>query len=401
MDELQWLPSWPSQFSLLTTVALMLLSGELAARVLCPILRIPEISVHLLCGLLLGPTGIGVISVQNMPGLSELTELALGVVLFELARRVDPAWLLRERWALATGAIQFCSAFIGLAMLFLQLGFSTLESLMAASIAASASPIIVLRITQEARTEGQVTERLLHAIVIQSLLGVLAFSLALQSMHVIETHGLPARWLQPAYLLGGSIALGWVASLIANHGFGGLAQSKLLNATLLFSLLLLLIEANQLLKLSPLISILVFGMLLDAQRKRGLLSTGDSQLLDHLLFLFLFVSLGSSIRFDGGVTALGIGLLILVVRWAAMVVPTAVLAGANGLTPVKGIWLATAMVPVSTLSILFFGHATMFYPQLSESISQALNAMLIMTYAIGPLATWWALRASGEAHTDA
>ena len=401
MDELQWLPTWPSQFSLLTTVALMLLSGELAARVLCPILRVPEISVHLLCGLLLGPTGVGMISFQNMPGLSELTDLTIGLVLFELARRVDLAWLLRERWALTTAIVQFVSGFLGIAILFSQLGFDAFESMIAASIGATTSPIVVLRITQETRAQGQVTERLLHAVVIQCLLGVLTFSLILQAMHVVETQGMPARWLQPAYLIAGSIGLGWAAAKFANRGFLGLTQSRLLNSTLLFSLLLILIEANRLLQLSPLTSILVFGMMLDPLRRRSSFSAGEKSPSDHLLFLFLFVSLGSTIQFQEEFTVLGTALLILIVRWAPMAVSTAFLARANGLTVKKGALLASSMLPISTVSILLFGHATMFYPQMGHELSQLLNAMLIGTYVFGSLATWWALRASGEAKPNA
>lgn len=402
MDELQWLPIWPSQFSLLTTVAMMLLTGGLAARVFCPILRIPEISIYLLCGLMLGPTGIGVISADATPGLVELTDLALGLVLFELARRVDLTWLLRERWALATAALQFTFALTGLSILFIQLGFAPLEALVAASIGATTSPMIVLRVAQEARAEGQVTDRLLHAVVVQSLCGVLVFSIALQMMHVAHTPGgLPGRWLQPAYLLAGSVTLGLAASLIARHGVGAIKPSQLLNATVLFSLLLILIEANQLLKLSPLISIIVFGMTLDTRRRRAVLPPGDTRLANAVLFTFLFVSLGSTIKFEGGWIALGTGLLVLALRWGLMAIPSAFLAKANGLTVAKGVWLASSMLPVSTLSLLFLGHATAFYPQLGQEPSRLLNAMLIITYAIGPLVTWWALRASGETHNDA
>jgi hypothetical protein len=84
-----------------------------------------------------------------------------------------------------------------------------------------------------------------------------------------------------------------------------------------------------------------------------------------------------------------------------LVIAPVLLAHRNGLTRTKGLILGSAMLPMSTLSILFLGHATDFYPALSAEISHLLSTTLLVTYSIGPLATWWAMRFSGEAKPNA
>lgn len=400
MNELLWLPTWPSQFSLLTMLALMLLIGGLAARILCPILRIPEISVYLLCGLLLGPTGLSIISVRTAPGIETLANLAMGLVLFELGRRVDLSWLRYERWALTAGITQFICVFTALAAVFLAIGADGATAFMAAALGATASPAIIVRITQETQSEGQVTERLLHAVAIQCLMGFVVFVIGLQVMHVSHTATSPMTLLQPAYLFIGSVLLGWLASIVANRLSRMLKSTPTAQIVLLISLVLLLVEANQLLKLSPLVSILIFGMQARGHRDEPMLISTESIFTNSLVYIFLFVYLGTTIDIAPSQKMLMLGLAIMAVRWLMLVLPSVALARLNGLTLAKGLWLGSAMLPTSTLSVLFLGHASSFYPEFGTEVTRLLGAMLLITYAIGPFVTWWAMRLCGEARRD-
>lgn len=400
MNELLWLPTWPSQFSLLTVLALMLLIGGLAARILCPILRVPEISVYLLCGLLLGPTGLSIVSARTAPGIETLANLAMGFVLFELGRRVDLSWLRYERWALITGVTQFICVFIALATAFLAIGADGATAFMAAALGATASPAIIARITQETHSEGQVTERLLHAVAIQCLMGFFVFVMGLQIMHVSYATTSPITLLQPAYLFFGSVMLGWLASIIANRLSRMLKSNSTAQIVLLISVILLLVEANQLLKLSPLVSILIFGMRAHGHRDEPMLISTEPVFTASLLYIFLFVYLGTTINIALSQGMLMLGLVIMAVRWLMLVLPSIVLARRNGLTAAKGLCLGSAMLPTSTLSVLFLGHASSFYPEFGTEVTRLLGAMLLITYAIGPLVTWWAMRLCGEARSN-
>lgn len=400
MDELLWVPQWPSQFSLLAACALMLASGVLAARVLSPTLRIPEITAFLLCGLLLGPSGLAIVSSDSVAGLAALADLALGIVLFALGRRIDPVWLLKERWALLTGVAQGLTVFIGLAAMLISMGTSPMLAMMTASLGCASSPAIIVRIIQETKAEGQVTERLAHSVAISCLLGFFLFTLSLQSLHIAQDASWTTTLAHPIYLFAGSIALGGLASWLVSLAARLLAKRPELQRLLVFAVIALLVEANDLLKLSPLVSLLIFGIASRGYGKRPALLAFRSGATDDLIFAFLFVYLGTTLHaaFD---TSMLLALALVGTRLLLLIVVSAALSRANGLTVSKGALWGSALLPMSGMSIVLVSHATNLYPDMGPELSQILALALIVTHAIGPLATWWSLRLAGEAKNRA
>jgi Kef-type K+ transport system membrane component KefB len=401
MDELLWVPQWPSQFSLLTAAAIMLIAGVLAARVLSPTLRIPEITAFLLCGLLLGPSGLSLISSDSIAGLSLLADLALGLVLFELGRRIDPIWLIQERWALLTAIAQGVAVFIGLAALLGFLGVDPMLALMAAALGCASSPAITLRVVHEIRAEGQVTERMLHAVAISCLLGFTLFSIALQSLHIAKDASWLTALLHPAYLLLGSVALGWFASRAIGLLSGYLGAHKNLQWLLVFAFVALLVEANALLKLSPLVSLLIFGITSRGHGNRGALQALDSSKTGFVVFAFLFVYLGSTLLIDFNPTTLLLGVIFVLARWGLLILPTLLLATRNGLSPRNGVLWASSLFPISSVSVVMIGHAGSLYPGFGAELSSLIASALLVTHITGPLVTWWCLKLSGEGRLNA
>jgi Kef-type K+ transport system membrane component KefB len=400
MDELLWVPQWPSQFSLLTATAIMLIAGALAARLLSPLLRVPEITAFLLCGLLLGPSGLSIITADSASGLASLADLALGLVLFELGRRVDPVWLMRERWALVTGLAQGLFTFLGLAALLSLLGVAPLLALMAAALGCASSPAITLRIVQEAKSEGQVTERLIHSVAINSLLGFGLFTISLQSLHITQSAAWITTVAHPIYLLLGSSLLGWLASRAVSFVSRSLDRRPGLQQLLILGFVALLVEANELLKLSPFVSLLIFGIASRGYGERGALHAPESGFTNYLVFAFLFVYLGATLTIDFRAETLLVGLAFVAARWMLLVTPTVLLCRFNGLSAKKGALWGSALLPMSGVSIVLVSHATTLYPDFGVELGNLIASVLMITHTVGPLVTWWSLRLSGEAKID-
>jgi Kef-type K+ transport system membrane component KefB len=397
MNELLWVPSWPSQFSLLAAGALMLIAGSLAARLVSSTARIPEISAFLLCGFLLGPSGLGLVSAESVTGLATLADLALGLVLFELGRRVDPVWLLKERWALLTALLQGLVVFVGLFAILSLLGVEPIVALLVAALGCASSPAIGLRIIQESRAEGQVTERSLHALSVQCLLAVTLYALGLQNLHLAQD----AHWLvtlaHPAYLLIGSTAMGLLASAVIRFASGFLGRKPELQLLLTLSFIALLVEANELLHLSPMVSLLVFGVTSRGYGLRQQLQDPASSFTNYLVFAFLFIYLGTTLKLSFGANELLLGVAIVACRGVFLLLPNVVLARKNGLSIRQGALLAGVLFPMSSISILLVSHASSFYPALGETLTGIVASALLITYVIGPLISWWSIRHSGEA----
>lgn len=400
MDELLWMPQWPSQFSLLTAAAIMLIAGALAARILSPLLRVPEITAFLLCGLLLGPSGLSLISADSVSGLAALADLALGLVLFELGRRVDPVWLMRERWTLITGLAQGLFTFLGLAGLLSALGVAPVLALMAAALGCASSPAITLRVVQEARAEGQVTERLIHSVAINSLLGFVLFTISLQSLHIAQSAAWITTVAHPIYLLLGSSLLGWLASRSVSFVSQSLGSRPGLQLLLILGFVALLVEANELLKLSPFVSLMIFGIASRGYGARGALHSAESGLTNYLVFAFLFVYFGATLTIDFRTDTLLLGLAFVAARWMLMVTPSVMFCRLNGLSARKGALWGSALLPMSSVSIVLVSHAATLYPAFGTELGNLIASVLMITHTVGPLVAWWSLRLSGEARID-
>jgi len=401
MNNLLWMPTWPSQFSLLTALAVMLIAGGLTARLLSCTLKIPETSGFLISGLLLGPSVLGIVSAQSLPGLTTLADYALGLLLFELGRRADLDWLVRERWALTTGLAQGLLVFLGLWLSLSLLGLGAMLSLMVAAVGCASSPAITLRITQELQSEGQVTERLLHAVVIQSLLGFTLFTLALQSLHFSQSVHWLTTLLHPLYLLLGSAGLGIIASLAVSFAAKRLGHRPELQLLLMLSAIGLLVEANDLLKLAPMVSLLIFGLVSRRVGRHIALPSPASRSANYVVFAFLFVYLGTTLTIDFQIETLGIAALLILIRWVLLMVPPVILARKNGLTLQRGALWGSSLLPMSTVSVMLVNHAVNLYPNVGTDLANLAGSVLLITYMVGPLVTWWSLKLSGEAKTHA
>jgi Kef-type K+ transport system membrane component KefB len=397
MNELLWVPAWPSQFSLLAAGALMLIAGSLAARLVSSTTRIPEISAFLLCGFLLGPSGLSLISSDSVAGLATLADLALGLVLFELGRRVDPVWLARERWALATALAQGICVFLGLFAVLSWLNVSPILALLVSALCCASSPAIGLRTIQESHAEGQVSERSLHSLAVQCLFAVCLYAIGLQYLHLSQA----AHWFvtvaHPLYLLTGSTLIGLAASMLIRFVSRFLGKRRELQLLLTLSFIALLVEANDLLRLSPMVSLLVFGI---ASRGYGLkqeLQDPASGSTSYLVFAFLFIYLGTTLKLSFGAQELLLGLAIVASRGALLLLPSVLLARKNGLSLQQGALLAGVLFPMSSLSILLVSHAGIFYPEFGETLGNLVGSALLITYVFGPLLSWWSIRRTGEA----
>ena len=401
MNELLWDAQWPSQFSLLTAAALMLIFGALAVRVFSSMLRLPEVTAYILCGLVLGPSGVGLISGETVNGLSILADVALGLILFDLGRHVDPLWLLRERWALVTALTQALTVFIGASILLVNLGTEPLLATMMASLVCAGSPVISFWVVQEMKAEGQVTSRMLHAVALQCIFAVGIFALCFQVLHVSQAADWRIALGHPIYLTVGSIVLGFVMSRIALV-LSDLLQPRIaLQQLVVIGFIVILVEANDLLRLSPLISLLVFGIVSRGYGKNASLQPASSGVSRQLVFAFLLVYLGSTLVVDFRLELLSLGVGIFLMRWALLLVPSVLLAHRNGLSYKKGALLGTALAPLSGVSIVLVGHTTSFYPEFGVSLDSMLATALFVSSLAGPLLTWWSLRWAGEGRSDA
>lgn len=376
-------------------LALGILGGQIATRSI----RLPAITGYILTGLVIGPHGLNLLN-QSLLDASELfVQLALGLALFELGRRVDLHWLKRERalglTALAGATLGFCSL---LALLTLA-GLTPQTSAVIASLALASSPAALLEIMRETRAEGQVSERMIVYAGLSNLLALVALVLSLAYAAIMAGLDLEHALLTPAWLLLGSAAIGLIAGLIAiriNLWIG--AKQREAQEVLLFALIALTVGLCATWHLLPSLALLIFG--LSTRNLRRGYTVSSPYLIRHsvVFFVALFVTTGTRLDLAALVTHLYLAPVLVIARSALQILTGWLFARVNGLSRKNGTLLGLGLMPMSGSAGTLLLVSAAILPQSGSDAFSLIIAMLCLTELLGPILTRLALTQAQETH---
>lgn len=391
-------PSMPHALNVLTATGLLLIVGLLGARLLRRFFpQIPAITGYVLTGLLIGPSVLNLLDASLLDDISVLVDLALGLVLFELGRRVDYKWLLREKGLLITGIAMSTIMFFALFTLLVQFGVGKLVACMVAALGMATSPAVILNVVREVKAEGQLTERMLNIVVIGNALAFVVFSMGLAAVHVEYQAGWKSYLLHPLYLLLGSALLGWIISRLLvwiGQWLGRDTQAQLI---LVLALIAATVGIAVMFKLSALIALLFFGISSRNQDARHAIVEPDLSQFSGLFYVALFVFAGAKLELGHLLTLWPAVLAFIALRLAVALATSTGLARLNGMTFRKGALLGVGLAPLSGFNIIMVQHAVGDYPQFGAQLSALVVSILVILELLGPICTRYALTASGEA----
>jgi Kef-type K+ transport system membrane component KefB len=399
MPSLEFLPSLPESLNLLTAISLLLITGILGARLMTRALPVPTITGYVLTGLLIGPALFGFVTTAELDRIGLLVDLALGLVLFELGRRVDFQWLLREKRLLITGVAISLATFAALYWLLLWFGFGSLIASMGAAIGMATSPAVALSVSREVKAEGQLTERMLNIVAIGNVFSFVGFSMGLSVLHLEYDAGWHSYVLHPLYLFAGSVLLGWLASRLLVHLGGFIGRDNQAQLVLTIALIAATVGVATMLKLSALIALLAFGIATRTGNARHTLVETDFGPFNALLYVFLFVFAGAKLELRYFVEMAPIVLAFVVLRFAIAMLFTTTLSSFNGMSLRKGALLGLSLIPLSGFKVIMVQQAASFYPLFSGKLVALMVSILVILEIIGPVCTRYALISSGEAKT--
>jgi len=271
-----------------------------------------------------------------------------------------------------------------------------MSAALAGTVALATSPVIVLTATHEARSRGQVTERLLMMTVVNSVIAVLGLKV-LRVVMAADEATLGEEWLDAVTsalrVTSGSFLLGLAC------GFALDRLSPLVRGTPAMPVLqiALVITASMLAAqwtLSPLLALLVAGMTARARMTHGLTVEPHLGSAGAVLNVLLFIAIGLLFTLGGG----GLWLWALAII-AARLVGTALAVGA--LARVSGLgWhqagaLTLALQPMTSLAVLVaadtFGSPSQL-PGVDATTLQALLLAITLMQLSGPVWTRLSLK---------
>jgi Kef-type K+ transport system membrane component KefB len=401
MNDLAFLPQWPPLVNQLIWVGVLLAVGVAVGELVQRGLRLPRITGYAAAGLALGPGGLALIDTRSLDELTVFADLALGLVLFELGQRLDLAWLRRSPSLALMGVAEAGGA--GLAVFFaLSYVFDQppLVAAVAAAIAMSTSPAVLIRVAGDLRAEGQVTERALILTAINSVIAFLTLTVLIPWLHLEYRGGWLTMLTHPLYLIAGSLVLAAAAAQLTLK----LAQLVGKHAGRQFiavvAVIILTVGAAVALKLSVLLALLAMGaMVRNADRARHFIVVdfGDA---GQLFYVILFVITGA--RLDLGlVTAAGAaGLAFVLVRFAGKALGVLALAPLAGLKVRQAGLVALALTPMSGLAVVLLHQTAALYPEIRAAVASVVLAGVVILELAGPIAAQFAMQRAGEAGAE-
>jgi Kef-type K+ transport system membrane component KefB len=359
--------------------------------------HLPRVTSYVAVGLLGSLLHLPGLTV-SVPGLDFLANVALSLVLFELGYRINLRWFRHNPWVLVLGVVE---SLITFGAIYWVTGWFDLETdfrLIIAALSVSASPAGVLRVANELRSAGQVTERVLHLCAINCMVSVLLLKMVVGYWYLNNSGDLVLAAFGSIHVVGTSLAVGgllgvavpWLLSRRSTHERG---------VTVVFAIsVLLLTTAAYGLKLSPLLAALTFGIvarerrvpLTNAQRDFG--TAGD------LLSVFLFVYIASLLDWADVGTGMLLGLLLIAVRTASKVGYNLLAARLSGITERKGLLTGLALTPMSALAILLLEQSRLYGFAPAVQVLSIMAGMMLLQELLGPLVTQRALMAAHETH---
>lgn len=400
MSSFSFFPDLPGSLNVLTALGLVLIAGVFGARLVKHVMPVPAITGYVLTGLLIGPVGLNLISVGTLNELQLIVELALGLFVFELGRRLDYRWLLKERWLLITGMAISLGVFVALFIALLALGLDTLTAALAAAIGTASSPAVTLNVVQEVKAEGQVSARMLNIVAINNSFAFLLFIMCLSVLHWQYGASWSIALLHPLYLIVGSIVFGLLAGRLLVFASRHLGAESHGQRIMVFALVAATVGIADMFKFPALVSLLVFAVSSRYRDGKQVIVESEFSQVNSLLYVILFVFAGTQLQ----LAQLGqfwlVGLAYIAVRLVVMTGLGALLAPWNGLQARQGALLGLGLLPMSGVAILTAQYVSGIHPEFGAQLSALVLSVVLVLEIIGPISTHYALLASGEANVS-
>ena len=297
------------ELNALLFIGIALFGGTIGGR-LFQRLRIPQVVGYILIGLLLGESGVRLITAPTLARFEPINYFALGLISFSLGGELKLEMLRRNgRQFTLILLLEAFGAFIGVGLLtymplrlVLPAGSAGAVATLLGAIAAATAAAGTTDVLKEYRTKGVVTNTLLGIIALDDILALLLFTLL--SSLVNPLFGLSGGGdltgvvLRPLYESFGSVVLGFAAGSILIYLLKRYSEEERI---FVFSMgaILLVLGLSIFLEVDMLMTAMIMGAVFvnRAPRKSGVVF-GLIEKFSTPIYVLLFVFVGAKLRFQ-------------------------------------------------------------------------------------------------------
>jgi Kef-type K+ transport system membrane component KefB len=397
-----FLPNWPPAANAFLIFGLLLLAGLAGGRLASMTRVLPAITGYIVTGFLLGPGVLGWLSEPMLEQSRVLAEFSLGLIVFDLGRRLDLQWARHDRWLLPMGIAESVLSFAAMfALLHFIGGIDTLEAAVASTVGVATAPAVVLLVTNELKAEGPVTRRMLWHVALNNVLATVGITLLLP---FIEARAAGASWNPAAralWLMAGSFLLGFIAFHLMTLFARWLGKSPVPQFVLAVGMVIATVGAAQAARLSVLLALLVLGACARNLDRDHRLIDVDFGRAAQVFFVVLFVLTGATLRVDQFGAIAWIGLAFVIARSLGKMLALYTLAWPAHISARQASTLGLALTPIAGLAIGMTQPIYDVAPEFGARLAAIVVSGVAILHVLGPVATRYALVRAGEGEPGA
>lgn len=401
MDDYGFLPSFPLAAGNMMLVGAILLCGLAVGQLFVRVLRLPRITGFVAAGLVLGPGVLGVLDQGTLGELSIFVDISLGLILFELGRRLDLRWFTHDPWLLASSVAEGLLSFLFVYGTLRSFDTAPVYAAIAAAIAMATSPAVQIMVVHDQRAKGPLTERMLALTALNNVFAFLLISLLFGFLHLEYRADWLRAALHPLYLIAGSAGLGYLAFLVARTLGRILGKREDVQFGLLLGVIVGTVGCAISFRLSVLLALLAFGVFAKNLDHRHDLTAVEFGPGGQFFLVMLFVITGAGLRPAELAAAGTVGAAFVIARFAGKLAGIGLFAPLSGIPRGKALLVGIGMVPMSAIAVVMVQGASALYPEFGARLSSIVLSAVVILELVGPLATQWALQRAGEAEPAA
>jgi Kef-type K+ transport system membrane component KefB len=361
---------------------------------------LPKLYGAVIAGLLLGTSGAGAVDAPLLAQFQELFNAASALVLFEVGRKMDLAWLWKSR---AQGAALLAGCLlrgIGSCVLLLIAGVPAAQAALIGALVIAINPVVFASMSSDQNASGVVTYAGANTVGISNLIALLALSvtLAWARSHGADTglaFGAELQRQGLQLLLGAGIAvLCYGLYAVATRLAKARASTRpgILLAALLMDLGLCSVSSG-----SALLSLLLMGLLLRNAENRDNVFQAQVKTGQDIGYALLFLMSAALVDLEQ------------LLQWQALAIALAVFALRIGATRLalapSGAWSAVKKHALALSMCSLVGVGSMVVDNSMDNTAgmdglgaSVMGVLLALNVLLAPGLTWYGLKLAGETH---
>jgi Kef-type K+ transport system membrane component KefB/nucleotide-binding universal stress UspA family protein len=395
-------------------LALILTAGFMAAKA-GQIFRLPSVTGFIAAGVLLGPSGLHVITAEATGNqLRHFTQIALMLIAFGIGEHLE----LKRLKVTAKTVLSICLAdmvgallLVAGAILLVTWGVGVgghgwhfkdylVLSIILGTVSIATAPGTILFITRESRAVGPLTTTLLQVVAVNNGLAIVFFgvSLVLARQMVGADHTILGTILTILAKISFSLLLGVATGLIIDFIIHRLRdRGEMLTAGL--ALLLLCGEMARFLKFSPLLAGIAIGFTIVNRDRRDVRLFRTLNAFEPPIYVLFFTLAGTHLDFSALTVAGWMGFIYFLFRFISKVAGGFIGGGLAGADYLLRKYLGMALVPQAGVAIglVFLINGDPDLDKYAAILTPTVLVGVLFAELIGPACTKFALERSGEA----